>query len=229
MFTPLSAAHGAVHLTLMERQDPVRVGHVLTVDILMMNDLATSQDVATLDVVLAWDPNELQLLGVGADGAPWLTSGFLNDPDGLNDTFTDGDAFFNAIASPSAPVVIPAQATILARSLEFEALRPTALSEIAILAQAGQFAETRVFEPEPPQSNVLGSFSSTQVEIVCSLCIGDIDGSGAVDLDDLTLLLQDFGSGGAPGQVRGDIDCNGSVDLDDLTLLLQNFDVVCAP
>jgi hypothetical protein len=49
-------------------------------------------------------------------------------------------------------------------------------------------------------------------------CTGDADGDGDVDLDDLTLLLQNFGTGPC-----GDIDGNGGVDLDDLTLLLQNF------
>jgi hypothetical protein len=49
---------------------------------------------------------------------------------------------------------------------------------------------------------------------------GDLDGDGDVDLDDLTLLLQDFG---CRGVCVGDIDGDGNTDLDDLTILLQNF------
>jgi hypothetical protein len=49
---------------------------------------------------------------------------------------------------------------------------------------------------------------------------GDIDGDGDVDLDDLTLLLQDFGCNTS---CTGDLDGDGDTDLDDLTLLLQNF------
>jgi hypothetical protein len=54
-------------------------------------------------------------------------------------------------------------------------------------------------------------------------CPGDLDGNLEVNLDDLTLLLQSFGSG--PG---GDIDGDGDTDLDDLTLLLQVFGTTCA-
>jgi 1,4-alpha-glucan branching enzyme len=53
-------------------------------------------------------------------------------------------------------------------------------------------------------------------------CPGDLDGDQDVDLDDLTLLLQNF-AGGAGGDIDGD----GDTDLDDLTLLLQNFGTVC--
>jgi hypothetical protein len=54
-------------------------------------------------------------------------------------------------------------------------------------------------------------------------CPGDLDGDSDVDLDDLTLLLQAFGTSTA-----GDIDGDGDTDLDDLTLLLQAFGTVCA-
>jgi hypothetical protein len=56
-------------------------------------------------------------------------------------------------------------------------------------------------------------------------CPGDLDGDADVDLDDLTLLLQDFGC--ASG-CAGDLDGDGDTDLDDLTLLLQQFGAVCA-
>jgi hypothetical protein len=53
-------------------------------------------------------------------------------------------------------------------------------------------------------------------------CPGDLDSSGDITLDDLTLLLQNFNSG--PG---GDLNGDGDTDLDDLTLLLGDFGTAC--
>ena len=48
---------------------------------------------------------------------------------------------------------------------------------------------------------------------------GDANGDGAVDLQDLNLLLSDFGLESTGGDLNGD----GVVDLQDLNLLLQHF------
>jgi hypothetical protein len=51
--------------------------------------------------------------------------------------------------------------------------------------------------------------------------VGDADGDGDVDLDDLLLVLGNFGDPG-PGSL-GDTDGDGDTDLDDLLLVLGNF------
>jgi len=56
-------------------------------------------------------------------------------------------------------------------------------------------------------------------------CPGDLDGDGDTDLDDLTILLGDFGCTG--GGCTGDVDGDGDTDLDDLTVLLQAFGTPC--
>ena len=56
-------------------------------------------------------------------------------------------------------------------------------------------------------------------------CPGDVTGDEWVDLDDLQLLLFNFGVADAPA---GDANGDGEVDLDDLQLLLFNFGTVCA-
>ncbi len=53
-------------------------------------------------------------------------------------------------------------------------------------------------------------------------CIGDADGSGLVNLDDLNLVLTNFGASVDPG-TSGDVDDNGVVNLDDLNIVLTNF------
>ncbi len=49
-------------------------------------------------------------------------------------------------------------------------------------------------------------------------CPGDVDGSGAVDVDDLLLILSGWGGSGS-----GDADGDGDVDVDDLLMAIGNF------
>ena len=55
-----------------------------------------------------------------------------------------------------------------------------------------------------------------------AVCPEDIDGNSGVDIDDLLLLLGNFGQSG-----DGDIDGNGVVSIDDLLLLLSSFGTKC--
>jgi hypothetical protein len=57
------------------------------------------------------------------------------------------------------------------------------------------------------------------VDLVDPVLAGDADGSGAVDLADLNIVLASFGQGGP----AGDVDGSGSVDLADLNIVLGNF------
>ncbi|GMU84229.1 MAG: hypothetical protein AMXMBFR47_40990 [Planctomycetota bacterium] len=53
---------------------------------------------------------------------------------------------------------------------------------------------------------------------------GDLDGDGAVTLQDLATLLAHFGRAGDVGYIQGDIHgCDRDVDLEDLATLLENF------
>lgn len=54
-------------------------------------------------------------------------------------------------------------------------------------------------------------------------CPADLDGNGSIDLDDLNLVLTNFGT----SNPAGDTDGNGIVDLDDLNAVLTQFGDVC--
>jgi cellulose 1,4-beta-cellobiosidase len=51
---------------------------------------------------------------------------------------------------------------------------------------------------------------------------GDLDGSGAVNLTDLSILLSNWSRNGVP-ITQGDVDANGIVNLTDLSILLSNW------
>lgn len=61
----------------------------------------------------------------------------------------------------------------------------------------------------------------------CELCPGDVNGDGAVNLNDLTVLLANFGTIGSGTLANGDLDGNGDINLVDLTLLLAAFGAAC--
>lgn len=59
-------------------------------------------------------------------------------------------------------------------------------------------------------------------------CPGDADGSGAVDFDDITAVLANWGASYTPGAFGpGDADNDGSVDFDDITAVLANWAGAC--
>lgn len=57
-------------------------------------------------------------------------------------------------------------------------------------------------------------------------CPGDADGDGAVDQDDLDLVLFEFGNS-VTTRTHGDANGNGAIDQDDLDVVLFNFGATC--
>jgi len=58
-------------------------------------------------------------------------------------------------------------------------------------------------------------------------CFGDIDIDGDVDLDDLAVLLTNYGTPSGATFEDGDLDGDGDVDLADLAALLSAYGTVC--
>ncbi len=59
-----------------------------------------------------------------------------------------------------------------------------------------------------------------------TVCAGDADGNGEVNITDLNLVLSNWQSMPACG-TNGDVNADGNVDLDDLNLVLANWNLVC--
>ncbi len=59
-------------------------------------------------------------------------------------------------------------------------------------------------------------------------CAGDVDGDALVDLNDLAILLTNFGAPAGAVRGDGDLDGDGDVDISDLAVLLTLFGTACA-
>ena len=67
-----------------------------------------------------------------------------------------------------------------------------------------------------------GSIEQTNLLSAVTDCPEDVDGNGVVDIDDLLLLITNFG-----GHGEGDVDGDGVVGIDDLLQLIQVFGESC--
>jgi|GEM_PF-1832804 len=77
-------------------------------------------------------------------------------------------------------------------------------------------------------ANTFGRGSNTYAFDVGVDCPGDITGDGQVALDDLGILLSNFGTPSGATPDDGDLNGDGAVDLADLALLLSAFGTVCS-
>ncbi len=72
----------------------------------------------------------------------------------------------------------------------------------------------------PPKQDTLGVFIT--IDYGEALC-GDVNGSFAVDIDDVVYIVNYIFSGGPPPNPMesGDVDCSGNVDIDDVVYLIN--------
>jgi subtilisin-like proprotein convertase family protein len=80
-----------------------------------------------------------------------------------------------------------------------------------------------ITDHNPIDTGVIHSVCISIVPVPGADCDGDVDGNLMVDLDDLNLVLTNFGQATS----EGDADGNGEVNLDDLNLVLTNFGTSC--
>lgn len=220
---PAAAAAAAINLELRPPEQTAIVGSTVDIGLYAVSDSGANQLLAAVQVIVQWEPEHLQLLGLTQQGAvPLLSSSFPpNDPFDLNESVPpqDGDAIYVAFA-PLGNRVAATPAGILLTTLRFEALDVVAATPVAILEEAGTpTGETIVFDGTVRNLDVTGTLTGAIVEIV-PCCPADFDFNCEVNVTDLLLLLALWGTdpGGPP-----DIDGNGAVDVTDLLALLGTW------
>ncbi len=141
-------AGGAVNLELRPDALQVPAGEIVDVGLYAVSADAMGVDFSGLDVVLTWDPICLELLEALDDGPhTWsFLFGFLSDSalDGLNDTFLDGDALFQAASFTSATATPDG---VLVASLRFLARAGAPDTQFVIQSERGDSTRTQVLAP----------------------------------------------------------------------------------
>ncbi|MFO0829604.1 MAG: hypothetical protein U0572_15805 [Phycisphaerales bacterium] len=166
------------------------------------------------------DPFSIDITGTGA---PWAqgasvtnpsASPVTNGPFGQVTNFSVGwSGWFNGVPSTAQPI-----ATINQSGLPGLLVIPYGASGPGSGAVVA-FADSTMFYD--------GFFTATSnndvllrnaIAYLIQPCVGDLDGSGAVDAADLAVLLGSWGTAGA-----ADLDASGTVDAADLGVLLGNW------
>ena len=221
--TPASAL-----INLEWRPDTQTVLVGATVDIglyAVSDDPEMDQYILAMDVILNWDPDSLELVGVDNNGPyDWLFSGFpVGDVDGLNDTFADGDALYTALGQLGAGAWATPDG-LLVTTFQFTALAETPGTSLTIAEDAGSYTHTAIWGS--PGLDVHGTLGTATVTIgPCGT--GDADDDGDVDLVDLASFQTCFaGSGSTPEPICGcrfDFEPDTDIDFADFEELVDRF------
>lgn len=141
LLAPLLAA-GTVDVALIGNPPIATTGCTTFVDLVLTPSAPTT--VVAVDVLLSWDPTRLELVQAAPASGSWLATGFLNDPDGINDDLGDGLALYTLLVNPANPLALAASSTVA--SFEFRVNDDAA---VALSNAAGVFASTDVYGMTP--------------------------------------------------------------------------------
>ncbi|UCC31966.1 MAG: hypothetical protein JSU86_06740, partial [Phycisphaerales bacterium] len=159
------------------QQEPYVAGETVEIELYVVSETGTDQPISAISVIFTWDSSRLELQG-NVDNGPysWLVSGFPDDSglDGLNDTFLDGNALYEALVlpAPNPPAVATADG-LLVTTLQFRALA-SGTAQVEIIGAFGQSTKTTVVDGETFGLDITGQLGPpVPVDII--ECLDDID------------------------------------------------------
>jgi len=171
LLVPLAPAQALVDVSL-RTTTCTAVGGTTRINIYAASQSSAGSSIGAIDVVLAWNPAELELLGNDDSQASyaWFVSGFLPDPDSINASLLDGDAIYTALARPTAAAVAPLAPGLLVTSLLFRPLVALPLgSQLTIVPAQGAFATTRVLSFVTPGLVITGNLGPNGGGYTCPI------------------------------------------------------------
>jgi len=157
----LLAAHPAAALIDVEWRpacQSVDPGQLIEIDLYVVSDDETDQSISAMDIILLWDPDVIELVGV-VDNGPyaWFFSGFTDDSvfDGLNETFLDGNALYSAYSQLGNPAYATPDG-LHVTTFQFQGSMTPGFCWITEPRQAGMYTETKIIDGEVPALHVEG-------------------------------------------------------------------------
>lgn len=153
LVTPILAAltQASVSMTFTPPVQCAAVNDIVEVELVLATDVPTA--ISAVDVILSWNPAQLDFLNALPGGATWFVTGFFNDPDGINTSLSDGNALYTLLGNPLTPPTLPPN--IPAAKFRFRVL---ADAQVAMLPTLGAFGKTKVLGTTPG-SDLTGAIS----------------------------------------------------------------------
>lgn len=139
-----------VNLELRPAQARYQPGQIVEVGLYAVSDSDAPQAIRGMQIILNWDPEYLLLdaaqPNVNNGPYPWLMSGFFPDgaADGLNDTWADGNAYYQAIGNFTS-LAYATPAGLLVTTLRFHALEYVSYTELNMPPAFGLYTQTEVY------------------------------------------------------------------------------------
>jgi hypothetical protein len=218
-----ATARADIDLTLFPVENVVTVGDIIEIQVVVISDSDEDQLMSAMQMIFAWDTDVMQLLGLDQTGAVnLLFSGFPNDPYGINESNPpkDGLGLYQALAPLGNPVAATPSGTLLT-TLLFEALSPTSKTWIEIVPSAGDpEGHTIIFDGTTPNTDVTGVLTDASVTILPD-CPGDLNNDGFVNVTDLLLMFDAWGSCSDCDNCPADLNGDCEVNVSDLLLLFD--------
>ena len=220
---------GTVSLEIRPAVSRVDVGTTVSVGLYAVSDTETNQAFSALDTLPTWVPEVLELLGNLNNGPyGWLLTWFPSDAqlDGVNDTWLDGTAYYQAVGR-FPPIPLP-QATpdgLLVTTWRFQA-NQGGTSAIYLAPMIGTYSSTRVHDPVEPGVFLTGSLRGATVIVVACGEPADLDQDCDVDLLDtesFNVCLDGPDLEGIPACLFRDLNEDDHIDLGDFAALQRAF------
>lgn len=192
-------------------QGPVAFDTVVEVGLYAVSATGVDQAISAVSAVVAWDPARLELLGILNNGpVNWLVSALPDDSglDGLNNTFLDGDALYQASTTPNPnPPALATTGGLLITTFRFRAFAAGSAS-IRLVPMRGGFSKTQVTDAETIGLDITGAIGPP-VSVTIVRCLVDADCDDAEFCNGAETCANDACVAGLPPQCDDNVFCNG--------------------
>lgn len=195
---------------------------ILTVQLRARSSTALPEPLSSIAVILQWDPTKLEFMEHIPNTMPeyeWSFEFYPNDGV-VNPDYSNGDAWYNALAQIVDPPSAPANNTngMLVTTFKFKVLAPTDGSILEMIASRGSVL-TQVVGLEA--NDITGDISSTSLFKVANACdclLGDVDIDLQYTFADIAAAVDVLlGIDTTPSHINAvDADCDGDADGDDI-------------